>query len=722
MAQFWLSLIYQCRWKPVLCLWLIALAVALVGIFRVTIQTDISAYFDPNDPQTNAFYQAQKDFKLDPSLIILLEKNSPWPGSNEERQLLRLVEQLHTINGIKGIAGYPQTLTQTPLSQLPRKQRALLINDAQTAIIMQLTVDPQTLADKPRLANTLEGVSHQLAMFADKQLVDYFISGELALNWQYAQIIRQDLKRFALGLALLLSVLLLFVIRHRIWLLAMAGCALFSLISALGVAGWLGLSLAAISAFVPVVIVILSLAYTAHLYFSWRLVLRRERCAYEAMKSSLSSNLSPLFWGGITTIFGFVILAFSPSPPISSFGVLVAFAIAFNFIASYALLGVGLCHYYRSRQPYAAELVWAEQPLARLVRGCQRWRRPLLTTTFLITGLSLTFCWQLKFDDDPLGYFPEDNPFTQGTQRIEQTFYGVNQLHLVVTSEANDSSWYDTDYRQQLAAIQGYFEQRDDVTFVSSLLDYRASASQALMVAMQSNQRLFERAERASILNQAKKSTLISVYLTPTTSAQLLEFERQWLHWLSQQAFVHDTSPLLGRTLLFAQLSQHNAQRMLQAFVLALVLAFSTICLLRRDVYLASIAIIANVVPLLWAFAIWQIIGGHMSLGAAVVMGMIFGIVVDDSFHVILKTSPYRYLHQRRRRMMGIASAISLTSLALVVGFALGLLSDFAPIAELGLLSAMVIFFAWLFDLWLLPLILPKQKVQAITEAPRESI
>ncbi|MCF1439280.1 MAG: hypothetical protein LPD71_11210, partial [Shewanella sp.] len=43
------------------------------------------------------------------------------------------------------------------------------------------------------------------------------------------------------------------------------------------------------------------------------------------------------------------------------------------------------------------------------------------------------------------------------------------------------------------------------------------------------------------------------------------------------------------------------------------------------------------------------------------------------------------------------------TSLVLVAGFMLGMLSDFGPILELSLLSALIISSAWFFDLLVLP-------------------
>jgi predicted RND superfamily exporter protein len=104
-------------------------------------------------------------------------------------------------------------------------------------------------------------------------------------------------------------------------------------------------------------------------------------------------------------------------------------------------------------------------------------------------------------------------------------------------------------------------------------------------------------------------------------------------------------------------------------------------------------------------FGFWQFIGGSLSLGCAVVMGMILGIIIDDSLHLLLK------VHEPKTSSVDltfagfgvVTPAITFTSILLVCGFSLGLNSDFYPIVELSFLSLLTIFIAWLFDFIVLP-------------------
>lgn len=98
---------------------------------------------------------------------------------------------------------------------------------------------------------------------------------------------------------------------------------------------------------------------------------------------------------------------------------------------------------------------------------------------------------------------------------------------------------------------------------------------------------------------------------------------------------------------------------------------------------------------------------------------MMLGIIVDDTLHLMLKlpnTHPLRFNSESK----GIASAsadslwlslqqvlpvICFTTLTITMGFSIGLLSEFALISQLSLLSCLVMIFAWGFDVLMLPVL-----------------
>jgi hypothetical protein len=162
----------------------------------------------------------------------------------------------------------------------------------------------------------------------------------------------------------------------------------------------------------------------------------------------------------------------------------------------------------------------------------------------------------------------------------------------------------------------------------------------------------------------------------------------------------------------FAYLSKRNIINMLIAAFGAL-LAISVILIIAlRRLDIGLISLLPNIIPATVAFGLWGLLVGEIGLGLSVVVSMTLGIVVDDSVHFISK-----YLRARTRFNMKQAEAIQhafvtvgpamwTTTVALVAGFMVLMLSDYKMSADMGLLSAITISIALAMDFLLLPAIL----------------
>ena len=203
-----------------------------------------------------------------------------------------------------------------------------------------MTFKPEAIHGAKALLSTLSDLKSyvdEFEMDSNNEFHTYY-SGSLTLNWQYATVLKHDLLWFIPGLALIFSLMLLLVIRERMWLFGIGASSLITLTLTLGLAGWGSFTLAAVSGFIPVVVVSLCVAYAVHLYFGWRNAINEGLCESEALVHALSTNINPLFWGTVTTAMGFALLALSPSPPIQDFGKLVAFAVIVNFLVNLTVL------------------------------------------------------------------------------------------------------------------------------------------------------------------------------------------------------------------------------------------------------------------------------------------------------------------------------------------------------------------------------------------------
>ncbi|BDM65675.1 hypothetical protein NFHSH190041_31270 [Shewanella sp. NFH-SH190041] len=753
-----LAVCWRYPWR-VLFAWLLLVCLVSPWVMQVKINSQYDAYFAEANPRYQVSKVIVEQFNRPDSLWLMLSGLPTWQWTAQSSTFERIIRGLRDTPGLQHIGGYAD-LYHSASNQLllPYKPhpRADLVQSADgQAILLELVLDPAYVTP-PALAQLISTIDTTLKTELESAQIQHFYYGPLALNCQYAQVLKQDLRWFAPGLLLLVALMLAWRIRCRYWSVAIGSSALLGVWLTLALAGALQLPLAAISAFIPVIVMTLSLAGGLHLYTGWQWLVQRGASPSQAMLHTVSNHLPPLFWGAVTTAGGFLLLLFSPSPPVAAFGLLVSFAVVVNLLLLLtwlpALAGfsrqVGTSSVLSSMVPSTlaaglnthlpagadvrekVQVNSSENTKADSSAGFSTDIRTNLTTKvrlgvaqrlawwcFMFPGFPalmavvLTFfmlggVYQIQFRDDPLGYFPPDNPLSQGASQMQQHFTSSHSFSLLVS---HPQSMVSADAVAELNRLSRFIRAQPEVLRVDSLVDWlRASGMGPNRLAT-----AFSRMSPIEVglgreLSEDLQQSVVGIQLKSVDTATMLALEQRITHWLTEQSLTLQVSPGLGPQMLYAELSRDNAHSMLLSFLLALLLLSLLVYWLRRSLTLALLALLANLLPLIWVFGFWHYIGGGLSLGSVVVVGMILGIIVDDTLHLLLRLPLDRPVSQLcyLRRLTGITPAITLTSLTLVAGFALGCLSDFGPIHELSLLSALIIASAWCFDLLLLPRLL----------------
>jgi uncharacterized protein len=150
---------------------------------------------------------------------------------------------------------------------------------------------------------------------------------------------------------------------------------------------------------------------------------------------------------------------------------------------------------------------------------------------------------------------------------------------------------------------------------------------------------------------------------------------------------------------------------MVYSLGIALVVIALIAGLILRSTKAAWIGVVCNVVPVLVAYALWALVDGNIALGGAVVLGMILGIIVDDTIYLLAR---YRRLQQTQSDMLipavlnQVGPALIITTMTISMGLLIGLLSDFSPILAMSSLSVSIILVALATDLLVLPALLQR--------------
>jgi predicted RND superfamily exporter protein len=174
----------------------------------------------------------------------------------------------------------------------------------------------------------------------------------------------------------------------------------------------------------------------------------------------------------------------------------------------------------------------------------------------------------------------------------------------------------------------------------------------------------------------------------------------------SEMGFAPESVSLSGVTVMYAYISEVNTKQMLIGSALAMLVVSLLIGLFLRSPILAVLSILPNFLPAMSSLGLWVWINGQVGMAAAVIAAVTFGIVVDDTIHILYALARGKHTQSRagvRKVLRNVTPGVLTTTAALGLGFAFLIFSGFEVNRQLGFLTSMTIFIAFVFDIFVLP-------------------
>ena len=167
-----------------------------------------------------------------------------------------------------------------------------------------------------------------------------------------------------------------------------------------------------------------------------------------------------------------------------------------------------------------------------------------------------------------------------------------------------------------------------------------------------------------------------------------------------------------GPTVMFSYIAERNIQGMLWGTLYAVLIISGIILIALRDLRLGLLSLVPNLLPAALAFGVWGLFVGQVNMAVAVVTGMALGVIVDDSVHFLTK---YQLARKNEKlsaeravvsAFSGVGTALLVTTIILVAGFAILAQSSFGLNSAMASLTAIALFMALVADLTILPALL----------------
>jgi predicted RND superfamily exporter protein len=171
-----------------------------------------------------------------------------------------------------------------------------------------------------------------------------------------------------------------------------------------------------------------------------------------------------------------------------------------------------------------------------------------------------------------------------------------------------------------------------------------------------------------------------------------------------------DVAPT-GIVYLMHKMENYILSSQIKSFLLAFIVIIIALMVMLRSVGFGLLSMIPNFLPILFTMALMPLLRISLDIGTVMVAGVALGLVVDDTIHFLSRLR--MEMAQDNDIKKNIADSINhagrpiiYTSIVLSLGFSVLVFASFNPIISFGILSGIVILFAVVFDLVVLPAII----------------
>ncbi len=447
----------------------------------------------------------------------------------------------------------------------------------------------------------------------------------------------------------------------------------------------------------------------------------------QALLDSLSINALPVTLTSLTTLLGFLSLNLSDLPPVVSLGNVSAIGVSLCWLFAFTVLpALVLLLPFKVQSQETPRL---DKLMLKLANFVIAYKGRIFIATSLLSAVMMTLGMQNVINDRFSELIKEPHPFRTDNEKVDRYFGAMYDFNLSMDSGAAESIT-DPVYLANVDKLATWLRTQPEVKSVTTITDILKRLNQNLNNDDPAFYKVPESREMAAqyllmyemslpfgldLTNQIdmeRRYSRISIIFAALDTIETFELKQRINHWQEQNLLQEYRTTPASISVMWAHLSYDSLSASIKSSLLALVLISAIMIIALRSLKYGLISLVPNIFPAAFGFGIWYLIDGEINLGLTAVMIITIGIVVDDTVHFLTK---YKYARETldqdvedavRYAFKTVGSAITITTMVLVTGFSLLLLSQSSSNSNLGLLTAVILFSALIMDFLLLPVLL----------------
>jgi predicted RND superfamily exporter protein len=543
--------------------------------------------------------------------------------------------------------------------------------------------------------------------------------------------VKNDLLIYGSTLILLLIAILWIIFRQIIWIILPVLICTLSVISTAGTLGLFGWEVTVISSNFIALQLIITLSIVLHLIVRYRELRSKYKHAtqYKLVINTILSKFNPSFFAIITTIAGFASLVLSGIEPVKNLGWMMSAGIAISLIISFILFPTILI---LMKKVDAAKESNFKLPIIPLcTKLVEKNGYMILLSSFFIVLFSLTGASKLIVENSFINYFKKNTEIYKGMEVIDNNLGGTTPLDVILTfkeekkekikmddefasfedefaqEENSEQYWFSKDKMDTIIKVHNYLESIPEIGKVQSLATLLKVGK-----VLNNGEDLdgFKLALLYNKLPQEYKNLILSPYVSIENNQtrintrivdsnpnlrrdELINKINTDLKNILNNNYVE--FKLSNLMILYNNMLQSLFDSQIKTLGFVVIILFIMFVILFRSILIATIAIITNLVPISIIFGIMGWLNIPLDIMTITIAAISIGIGVDDTIHYIHRFHEeykidHDYIKAMQRSHESIGYAMTYTSLVVVVGFSILVLSNLIPTIYFGLLTVIV--------------------------------
>ncbi len=551
--------------------------------------------------------------------------------------------------------------------------------------------------------------------------------------------IKSDILVFGTGVLLFIVATLWFVFKKIIWIIVPISSCIFSVIIMMGLLGLLGWKVTVISSNFIALMLILTMAMNIHMSTRF-LQLFKEKpnlSKKEIILKTTSKMFWPILYTVLTTICAFLSLIFSEIKPIIDFGWMMTLGLIVSFIVTFSLLPALISfvsdvsvNINENRNSVFTSL---------LGKFAINNKNLIFIISVLIFFISILGISRLEVENSFINYFSKNTEIYKGMKLIDEKLGGTTPLEVIIkfpkkdeedddwgeneTQEDDSKYWFTKDKIDKIDKVHKYL---DSLPAVGKVLSFSSIIEVATQLNDDKPLGSLEMGVLYSKIPDSIRKEIVDPYISIEDSEARINLRiKDSIEGLRRNELINQINydlsnkiglkkeeyKLAGVLILFNNLLQSLFKSQILTLGFVMIGIFAMFFILFKNIKLSLIGVIPNFIAAFFILGIIGIAEIPLDMMTITIAAITIGIAVDNSIHYIYrfkeeysKINDYKKTLEKCHSTVGIA--ILNTSITIIFGFSILVLSNFIPTIYFGIFTGIAMLLAMISVLTLLPALL----------------